>query len=482
MLKLLLKLAVRNFARNKSYALINVVGLTIGITCCMLAILYVQHELSYDMYHENTDRIYRIVQKYSSQGKVTTKVSTPSAIGSLLQREFPGVELSVRIYPPWKPVVMRYGRMAFKEEYFYFADSTVFDIFTFPFIMGDPKMSLVRPNTIVITRSTAQKYFGDTNPIGEILVRENTQEFEVTGVIEDIPENSHFRFDFLASYSSLRSSWAQNEVWHTANFMTYLLLKDTSIKLKLAKKIPQLIEREIGDQLIASNSTLALNLQPLKRIHLFSHFPGETNGEITNVYAFSAIAILILLIACINYMNFATARSVHRAREVAIRKVVGAFRNQVSRQFFAESAIVTFLALFFSILLTEIVLPFFNEISDKTLTIQFLDNYILLSSLIGIWLFVSLTAGCYPALILSRFQPVIALRGTNPKTSSPGAFRNKLVVFQFMVSIALIVATFVVYKQLAFAKSKELGFNKGHILVIPIDDSVDLFNFSKPKS
>ncbi len=469
-----LKVAVRNLLRYKAYSFINISGLALGITCCLLILLYVQDELSYDRYHENADRIYRVISESSHKGRTSRQFATPSIVGPILKREFPEVEQTVRLYPAWRPVIMGHSDRLFQEKRFYYADPTIFDVFSFQFILGEVKTALVRPNTIVLTKSTSQKYFGDDNPLGKTLTRDNAQDFEVTGVIEDIPENSHFHIDFLASYSSLDSYWAKNEVWHTANFLTYLLLRDGNALSAIQSKIPALVQRERGEQLKARGETLQVHFEPLTEIHLYSglSIPGETNGNITTVYAFVAIALLILLIACINYMNLTTARSVRRAREVGMRKVLGAFRGQLSRQFFGESVFTTLFALVLAVFLLEVFLPVFNTLSGKQLVINYFDNSFILIILLGTGALVSVLAGSYPALFLSSFQPALTLKKTLSEKTHKFAFRNKLVVFQFVISIVLIVATLVVKNQLEYVRNKKLGFDKEQIVVLPIRDQV----------
>jgi len=472
MFKNYFKIAIRNLMRYKAYSFINISGLALGITCCLLILLYVQDELSYDRYHENSDRIYRVISESSHKGRTSRQFATPSIVGPILKREFPEVEQTVRLYPAWRPVIMGHSDRLFQEKRFYYADSTIFDVFSLQFILGEPKTALVRPNTIVLTKSISQKYFGDDNPLGKTLTRDNARNFEVTGIIEDISENSHFHFDFLASYASLEANWAKNEVWDTANFLTYLLLHDGHALSAIQSKIPALVQRELGEQLNVRGETLQIHFEPLTEIHLHSglSIPGETNGNITTVYAFVAIALLLLLIACINYMNLTTARSARRAREVGVRKVLGAFRGQLSRQFFGESVFTTLFALVLAVFLLEVFLPVFNYLSGKQLVITYFDNPFILIILLGTGVLVSVLAGSYPALFLSAFQPILALKSTPSEKTHKFAFRNKLVVFQFVISIVLIVATLVVKNQLEYVRNKKLGFDKEQIVVLPIRD------------
>ncbi|MCG8607570.1 ABC transporter permease, partial [bacterium] len=465
MLRNYLTIAFRNLLKYKSYSLINVASLAIGMACCVLILLWVQDELSFDSFHENGNRIVRITQEEN--------LVTPALIAPVLKRELADIENAARFYnaTQYGPYVIRHGERLFQEKRFFFADSTVFDLFTFPLIAGDASQALTRPRTVVITSSMADKYFGEEDPMGQILSIDSAAEYEVTGVIEDIPQNSHLQFDFLASYVSLRGGWARNETsWDSANLLTYLLLTDEAAVATLDAKIAALIEERFGAQLRASGTIPKLPIQRLRDIHLRSKFRGETNGDITYVYSFSAIATLILFIACINYMNLATARSTRRAREVGMRKVLGAARAQLSRQFFGESAVVTGLALGLSVVLIHLFLPTFNSLSGKSLTIDDFDNPFFLTSLFGVGILVSMMAGIYPALLLSGFQPIVVLQRALSEKAGHSSFRSRLVVFQFAVSIALIVATVVVKNQLDYVRTKNLGFDKDQIAVLPIGD------------
>ena len=471
MLKNYLRVALRNLLKNKIYSFINITGLAVGMACCILILFFVRDELSYDNFHQKAERMYRATMEATYGGQHFEIAVTPSIVAPMLQREFPEVENTVRLYNATKfgPVVVRAGDKQLQEKRFYYADSTLFNIFTFPMIYGDPQTALVRPNTIVLTQSTARKYFGDENPLGRSININNTWDFEITGVMQDIPHNAHLQFDLAASYTTLRQNWAVNETWESANLFTYFLLKENQSIAMMEEKLPALIDRSLGEGFKAAGNSINVNFMPVQRIHLYSQLEGETNSDIVYVYIFSIIAILILLIACVNYMNLATARSARRAQEVGLRKVLGAFRKQLAGQFFGESALVTFLALVFAIVLVHLVLPFFNLLSGKQLVINYLEMPLLIPALLGFCILVSLIAGSYPALFLSAFQPIKVLKaGTSSRVRS--SFRNKLVVFQFVVSIALIISTVVISNQLDFFRNKKLGFDKEQVLILNIND------------
>ncbi|MFB3133892.1 MAG: ABC transporter permease, partial [Rhodothermales bacterium] len=364
-----LKIALRNLRRYKGYTAINVTGLAVGTACCLLIALFVRDELSYDRHHDNADRIVRVLV-----GEQQT--STPTIIAPLFTREFPEVETATRLYPlgMFRPVVVRYGAQAFEEARFFYADSTVFDVFTLPFVAGNPQTALTRPQTLVLTESTARKYFGKENPVGKTVQVGSGVDYEVTGVIEDLPSTSHVQFDVLASFVS--THWATEEIWDSANFFTFLLLQDEQAVASLNPKVADLLDRVREGPSGKIGAGYSLTLQPLTGIYLYFE------GRITYVYLFAALALLILLVACANYMNLATARSARRAREVGIRKTVGAYRGQLAFQFFGESAVLVFGALVLAVLLAEALLPAFNVVSGKQLALRYLDDPWLLPALL----------------------------------------------------------------------------------------------------
>ncbi len=450
-----LKLAFRNLLKHRSYSFINILGLAIGIAGCLLILLYVQEELSYDRFHERAGRIYRVTLE-TARGKLEV---TPSIVGPLFQREFPQVERSARFYETTKfgAVVVRHGEKIFQEERFMYADSTVFFVFSFPFVSGNPATALTRPNTLVLTQTLAQKYFGNANPLGQTLRVNNALDFEVTGVIADVPRQSHLQFDFLASYVSLTNEWAKNETWGSANLYTYVLLNEATPIAALETQGNEFLKRSE-----AADYFQKISLQKITRIHLY------WDGDITNVYIFSTIAFLLLLIACINYMNLATARSARRAREVGVRKVLGAPRAQLALQFYGEIGLMTLIALIIAVFMVELALPAFNSLSGKSLAAFALLNSSFVLMIIAIGLLVSLIAGSYPALFLSNFQAAHVLKAARKMGGQGSGFRKGLVVLQFVIAIVLISGTMVVSDQLGYMRSKKLGFAKEHVLILPM--------------
>ncbi|MDN5200910.1 ABC transporter permease [Fulvivirgaceae bacterium BMA10] len=473
MLKNYFKVAIRSLLRHKSYSFINIFGLSIGFTCCMLIVLFIQNELSYDRFHDNLDNIVRAHRESRFDGNVRSGVTTPTALLPTLKKSLPEVQTGVRLFnvSNFGPTVVKYENRLFQETRFFFADSTFFDVFSFKLTQGNPKEALTQPNSVVLTKSIARKFFGAEDPIGKNLLIDNRREYKVTGVMEDIPKNSHIHPDFVASFSSLRAS--REEIWGSANYSTYLLLHEEHNLKAMQAKIDARIEKELSDWITNEGDYMTYKLMPLKDIHLKSELNEiEPGGDIRYVYIFSAIALLILVIACINYMNLATARSSERAKEVGLRKVMGAFKAELFKQFMNEALIISFLALILSFCLVYFILPYFNNLTEREITFYLFDNPLLLWGSIGITLFVGFLAGSYPALALSSFSPSVVLKG-NFKTSQSGTLLRKiLVVFQFSVSMLLIVGTVVVFRQLHFIQNKNLGYDKDHVLVLPMDREI----------
>jgi putative ABC transport system permease protein len=463
-----LKVAVRNIKRHAGYSMINVVGLAIGMTCCILILLWVQDELSYDRYHENADRIYRLCIDANLGTQLRAPVTMAPAAPAMIS-EFPEVVNAARMVRPER-VAVKYEDRTFREENVGYADNSVFDIFTFPFISGDPQTALSTPYSVVITEEMAQKYFGDQEPVGKILRLDDEADFTVTAVVKNVPSNSHFSFNMLRSFETLyRENPQLMEAWITARFYTYLLLAENSDHKKLEEKFAAFVDRHMGDFLSAVGGTVKLFLQPLTRIHLYSDFERDLSaaGDITYVYLFSGIALFVLLIACFNFVNLATARSATRAREVGMRKTLGAGRGKLIGQFLGESVIYSFISIVLAFILLELALPLFNSLAQRELSLNYLQNPWLIPGLVGLALAVGLLAGCYPAFFLSSFKPVRVLKGTWSTTASGSGFRRALVVAQFVISIALIIGTITIYNQIDFMKNKKLGFDKEHVLIIP---------------
>jgi len=472
MIKNYLKIAYRNFLRNKAFTSINISGLMIGMTCCILIFLFVQDELSYDRFHENSHRIYRVTRRWFNDDGVVNlhlgHVAPPFA--PLLANDFPEIIHSVRLHRIGGPIVS-FEEKQFVVNRFFFADKDIFKVFTLDMIRGNSETALQNPFTIVITQEIAKKFFGEDEAIGKVLkfsVSGIKVDLKVTGVIKALPQNSHFHCDILGSFKTYERFAGKREMenWGSNNYATYILLPENYNINKLISRLDSFVEKHMYED--ASRDT-QLVLQRLTDIHLRSHLDSEIepNSDIAYVYIFSAIALFILLIACINFMNLATARSAGRAKEVGMRKVVGAHKTQLIRQFLFESGFMSIMALILAIILVIVILPQFNKFINRELPFNISDNILLLSGLFGIALFVGLVSGSYPAFFLSAFQPVKVLKGTFRKGAGSSYFRTILVTAQFAISIILIISVGIVSDQLNYMRNVKLGFDQEHILVLP---------------
>ncbi|MFC2161755.1 ABC transporter permease [Acidobacteriota bacterium] len=482
MLKNYFKIALRNFLKHKGFSFINVFGLAVGIACCLLILLFVVDELSYDKYHEKADRIYRAGLHGFISGNEFHGVVTASPMAQTLVDEYPEVEAATRARNFGFPV-FRYEEKVFSEERVFWVDPGFFDVFTVPFIQGDPSTALDEPLTIVLTRSMALKYFGNEDPMGKTIDADQRRDYQVTGVIEDVPKNSHLHYDFLASLSTYPDS--RSPVWVSNNYYTYFVLREGASAEAFEDKMEDLVKKYVGPQIQAatgisleqfygSGGEYSYFIQPMTDIHLRSHleFEVEPNGDISYVYIFSIIALGILLVACINFVNLATARSSTRAREVGVRKTLGSNRRQLIRQFLAETILTSLLAVLAALLLVQLLLPVFNNLTGKQVGIPYLDYVFTIPLLLGLVIFVGFLAGLYPAFFLASFDPVAVLKTETPASLKKSNMRNVLVVFQFTVSIVLIVGTLVVQKQLNYIQNKNLGFNKEQIVIIKKTDDL----------
>jgi putative ABC transport system permease protein len=476
MLKNHLKITLRNLRNYKAYSLINIIGLAVGIACCVAIMLFVRDELSYDRFNEFADRIYRPTLHGRINGHDLNGTGSPVAMGPAVYHDLPDVAAYTRLAKS-DPTVVRYENKTFVEERFFAADSTIFDVFTFPFLMGNPKTALTQPNTVVVTESMAHKYFGNENPIGKILNTGKHDNFVVTGVIKDIPQNSHLHPDFMASLTTLPDS--RNPTWLSNNYYTYLLLRKGVNPVDFQKKLNEEVAKYASPQLKAvagisleqfraAGNDYGFVLQPLTSIHLNSHLDGEIepNGDITYVYIFSAIAIAILLIACINFVNLATARSEKRAKEVGVRKTLGSTRSYLVGQFMSESILMSILAVVLAVGIVELLLPFFNQIANKALSLNLFSDPSSIPVLVCLAIVVGVIAGSYPAFYLSSFHPIDVLKSEVRKGGRKSILRSGLVIFQFAISIALFVGTFIIFAQLRYVQTRDLGFDKEETIVV----------------
>lgn len=471
-----LAVILRNLLWHRGYSAINVLGLATGLTSCILIMLYVQDELSYDQHHEKKDRIYRIVVSDTAEGRTDEWARTPSAWGPVLMEEYPEIERFTRWKPPNSSWLIGYGEKSYEEKYFIFSDSTVFDIFTIPLVQGNPQTALTKPHTVVVSETMAEVIFGNENPIGKVISADEIYMFTVTGIMRDMPKNSHFRADFLASFSTLAASGLYDEPTTIRNMdntlYTYLLIKDGYPPEDLESKLPRFPIRHLGERLETLGMEIIPYLQPLTDIHLYSDLKLElkANSDIRYVYIFSSVAAFMLLIACVNFMNLSTARSARRAQEVGIRKVLGAQRVQLIGQFIGESVLFAFIALAVAVALVHLLLPEFSRFSGKALEMDY-ESIWLMPALAAIALCTGIIAGGYPAFVLSSFRPAAVLSGALKTGVSPSLLRKVLITFQFVVSIIMIVGTVVILEQLEYMRNKNLGFDKEHVVVVRLPDN-----------
>lgn len=475
MIKNLLLVALRNFKRDKWYSLLNVLGLTIGITFSLFLIFYIQDELSYDRHHERADRILRIESYIKEPEKDTLKwVSTPFPMAPALSKDYPEVEEAVRFVDNGN-VLYKKGELSLYQDKVFVVDSNVFRVFTHPFIEGDPKTALVAPNSMVLTQSVAEKYFGRADSyVGKSLENTNGDVYKITGVVKDVPENSHIIFNVLISRSSLPEEFANN--WGGFGFNTYVLLKPNTNAASFEQKLLPMYDKYLASIFAQFQINIRFGVRPITAIHLHSDMQGEPEelGSISYIYIFSAIAFFMLLIACINYMNLTTARSARRSKEIGIRKVTGSSRWQLISQFLVESILTAFLALLLSLGLIALLLPVFNSLAGKSISFNTLLQPNTLLIILAVVVFVGLMGGSYPALYLSKFNPVSILKGSLSKSSSNVTLRRALVVIQFSISIVMLICTWVVYSQLAYLRAKDLGFNKDQVLTVTANSQRDV--------
>lgn len=470
MIKNYLLISFRNLRKHFPYALINISGLGLGLATCLLLVTWITHELSYDRFNVNADRIYRGSLEYSFGGRVTRISISPTALLPALLT-LPETETGVRVYNPSakNAFIVKYGDKLFLENDFYAADSTFFDVFSYEMVQGDARTALADPYTVVITESMARKYFGNEDPVGKSLLVNNVRDYTVTGVMKDVPSNSLMQFDFIASFHSMPPGQAEPS-WWSANYQTFVLLHPNAQLQALVEKTNDIVKKAVASD-IAAGDHVTYYFMPLTDIYLKSDFHGEPEvvSDIRYVYIFTAIAILVLVIACINYVNLSTARAADRAREVGVRKIVGALRNQLFVQFIGESLLITAFAFLFAYMLALLMLPLFNELTGKNFSaaILFQPSFAALS--VAALVVIAMASGAYPALAIASFKPVSVLKG-NFRTSGRGIWlRKSLVVIQFSISVVLITGTLIIVRQLNYIQDKKLGYDRENTIILPLD-------------
>lgn len=472
MIKNYLLTAFRNLRKHVSYSIINILGLGTGVAVTLLLATWIFHELSYDQFHSKAERTFRVSMEYGFGGRTARVSVSPTALLPALQKNFAEVEAGVRIYNPsgYNPFIVKHEDKLFQEDKFYFADSTFFKVFDYKLIRGSQDHVLSEPRTVLLSEEMAIKYFGKEDPVGKTLHINGRTDYTVSGVIENAPTNSYLRYDFIGSFSSLPQATYEN-VWWSANYQTFVVLNEQAQLPLLQEKTNGLVKDALANELTNPGDYVVYNWTPLTDLHLRSQDDSELEpvSSIQYVYVFSSIALLILVIACINYINLATARASERAKEVGIRKVIGAVKKQLVTQFMGESVVITLLSFIVAYLLIQLALPMFNNITGKQIEpITFFTPVFLLIAFGGL-IMIALLAGAYPALAITSFKPVSILKG-NFKTSGRGVWlRRTLVVFQFCISIVLMIGTAVIYQQLTFMQNKKLGYNKENTIILPLD-------------
>ncbi len=471
-----LKIAFRNLWKNKGYSAINIFGLAIGLAVCLLITLFVADELSYDKYNAKADRIYRVNTNIKLNGSGFNEQSTPAPMAGVLMKDYPQVKQATRIDVGGEILVTK-GTETLIESNSFFADPNIFKVFTIPMISGNPETALKEPKTMVVSEAIAQKYFKSTNIIGQTLKINNTDFYKITGVIQNTPANAHLHFSFLKSM--VGNEHSRDDQWLSNRFTTYVLLRPGNDQTTLNRILKEVAKKYAEPQLQSMFHSTINDLEkkgdylkydpvPLTSIHLYSTLSHEVepSGNIEHVYIFTIIAVFILLIACVNFMNLSTARSAGRSKEVGVRKVLGSDRYSLMMQFLTESVLTSFIALVIALLITLLFLPYFNQFSGKEIELGLFSKIFLLPSLLLVTSIVGILAGLYPAFFLSAFEPIQVLKGKLSAGFKGSWLRNSLVVFQFTTAIILIICTLVIYNQLSYIRNKNLGYNREQVLVL----------------
>ncbi len=478
-----IKTTLRYLWKKKGYTLINLLGLSLGLATCIQIFLFVQDEISYDRYHENAEHIYRIETIWEGEGQTEHWAASQGFLVPVLTERYPEIISGAKMNFSFFPMIAEYEGQQFSEKSVAYADSSIFRIFSFEMVKGDPNTALCGPEKIIMTETTAKKYFGEGDPLGRI-VKISNQPYKVSGVIKDIPENTHFHFDIAISMDQLRAIGARVDSPGPSAFYSYFTFPDKQAATSTLEKVNQDIYELFGFVTAGDSTnmpdgwTVRAIFNPVTRIHLHSHAEKEieTNGDISTVFIFSAIAIFILIIACINYMNLATARSARRSREVGLRKVLGSQRANIFNQFMTESFLLTFFSMVIALVIVQLILPVFNDITGKHIMLDLMDNASLVIALAVVLIITTFLAGAYPALHMAGFSPMRALRSDafNSRSSRSSLnLRRILVVSQFAISVLLIIATITIYRQINFIQKKDIGFDKENVLVISLPDARD---------
>jgi putative ABC transport system permease protein len=469
MIKNYIKIAFRHFKRQKGYSFINIAGLAVGMACCILIFLWVYDELSFDRYHENADRIYRITYAEEIGGAYDHYALPPFVAAPTFDAEIPEIMVYTRLWQ--RSGLITYENKKFDERGIFYVDPDFFKIFSHEFIYGDPDTALDAPGSIVLTEDTAKKIFAHENPLGKTVNLNEDGDLKVTGIIKNVPRNSHFRFNYLVSINTIqgrRAEFLHN--WFVIQGWSYIMLDERANAEVVEKKLAPIVEKHAGEEARKYGQKMFYFLQRLTDIHLKSHLNGEIegNGDIRYVYVFSIVAVFILLIACINFMNLSTARSANRGMEVGMRKVFGAHKKRLISQFITESVGLSFCGLFLALVIVELLLPVFNNLTGKEINEASLLNCVVGLGLIGLVAFTGLAAGSYPAFYLSSFQPIDTFRKKMQSGTQKGTLRSSLVILQFTISVILIISTFIIIVQVRFMKDQKLGFKKEQVLAVRI--------------
>jgi putative ABC transport system permease protein len=477
-----LKIAVRNLLKHKGYSFINIVGLAIGLSCCFLIVLFVRHELRFDRFHEKSERIYRLLHASKDDPNARSAISA-SAYAPHMLADFPEIEQAVRFFTNAGPANLKVGSEARTVDNFVFADGSVFDVFTFPLRLGDPASALQAPNTVVLTEASAREWFGEENPVGKVItyLRGNQKfDLQVTGVLENIPSTSHLQFDYLVSFTTIPPFMGENALAEYINFnyYTYFLLRDNIAPEQITARSTEFIRKHRGED--DAQQTL-LVLQPITDIHLTTDVRWDvgSNSDPRYLYIFGGVAALILIIAAINFVNLSTARAAMRAKEVGVRKAVGAYRRQLILQLFCESVLASLLAMVLALALLLELAPLARNVLGRNIDFNFISNLPVLLLLLSIGLFTGVLAGIYPALVLSAFNPATVLKGLVTRGVKGAKLRKGLIVAQFGISVFLLIVMVSVYQQLNYMRTRDLGFDKEQVVVVrlsgPVKEHFDAF-------